>query len=254
MGKIIAITSGKGGVGKTLMTAALGMSLAEMGKKVCLVDGCFGMRGLDIALGAQDKVVFDLCDFCARICTMEQALVKIGGGELYLLAAPQLMPEDTDNNRPLAQGMERLKKRFDFILMDTPVIAVPTAAQLLPLAEEIVLIDIPGDEAARNTERASALIREQCDLPISLIMNFFSKRLVAAGQVSPPDALAAYLDLPLLGIVPYDELIYNAAFEGRLLDEYPENVRDALERIARRLQGQQIPLKTYHARRLPWHS
>lgn len=253
MGKIIAITSGKGGAGKTLLTAALGMSLAEMGKKVCLVDGCFGMRGLDIALGAQDKVVFDLCDFCAHICTMEQALVKIGGGELYLLAAPQLVPEDT-NARSLTQGMERLKKRFDFILMDLPVIAVPAAAELLPLAEEAVLIDVPGDEAARNTERASALIREQCDLPISLIMNFFSKRLVAAGRVPPPDALAAYLDLPLLGIVPYDGLIYHAAFEGRLLDEYPENVRDALERIARRLQGQQIPLKTYHARRLPWHS
>lgn len=253
MGKIIAITSGKGGTGKTLLTAALGMTLAETGKKVCLVDGCFGMRGLDIALGAQDKVVFDFCDFCGNICTMEQALVKIRGGELYLLAAPQLVPEDIERKQ-LVKGMERLKKRFDWVLIDTPVIAVPTASELLALADETLLISVPGDEAARNTERAAALIREKCDAPLSLMMNFFSKQLVTAGRVEPPDAIAAYLDVPLLGLVPYDEAIYHAAYEGRLLDEYPENVRDVLGRIALRLEGRQVPMKTYRARRLPWHS
>ena len=89
MGKIIAITSGKGGSGKTLLTASLGMALAESGKSVCLADGCFGLRGLDIALGVQDKVVFDLADLCEQDCTMEQVLVKLRGGEPYLMAAPQ---------------------------------------------------------------------------------------------------------------------------------------------------------------------
>lgn len=252
MGKIVAITSGKGGSGKTLLTAALGMALAEAGKKVCLADGCFGMRGLDISLGVQDKIVFDLADLCEQDCAMEQVLVKLRGGELFLAAAPQWEPELTD--KQLSHCLERLKKRFDYVLVDVPGILHPVAKRLLPLADEILLISLPGDEAARNTERTVAMIREGCDLPISLIMNFFSKGLVASGRVPPPDAISTYLDIPLMGIVPFSETIYNAAFEGRMLDEYPEKVRDAIQRIARRLDGQSVPLKTYHARRLPWHS
>lgn len=252
MGKIIAITSGKGGSGKTLLTAALGMALAEAGKKVCLADGCFGMRGLDMALGAQDKIVFDLADLCDQDCAMEQVLVKLRGGELYLAAAPQWEPELTD--KQIARALERLKKRFDYVLLDLPVILQPITGRLLPLADEILLITLPGDQAARNTERAAAMIRELGDLSVTMIMNFFSKGLVSWGRVSPPDALSAYLDIPLAGIVPFSELIYNAAFEGRLLDEYPEKVREAIQRIAKRLDGQSVPVKTYHARRLPWHS
>ncbi|MBR1607253.1 MAG: AAA family ATPase [Clostridia bacterium] len=252
MGKIIAITSGKGGSGKTLLTAALGMALAEAGKKVCLADGCFGMRGLDMALGAQDKIVFDLADLCDQDCAMEQVLVKLRGGELYLAAAPQWEPELTD--KQIARALERLKKRFDYVLLDLPVILQPITGRLLPLADEILLITLPGDLAARNTERAAAMIRELGDLSVTMIMNFFSKGLVSSGRVSPPDALSAYLDIPLAGIVPFSELIYNAAFEGRLLDEYPEKVREAIQRIAKRLDGQSVPVKTYHARRLPWHS
>lgn len=252
MGKIIAITSGKGGSGKTLLTAALGMALAEAGKKVCLADGCFGMRGLDMALGAQDKIVFDLADLCDQDCAMEQVLVKLRGGELYLAAAPQWEPELTD--KQIARALERLKKRFDYVLLDLPVILQPITGRLLPLADEILLITLPGDQAARNTERAVAMIRELGDLSVTMIMNFFSKGLVSSGRVSPPDALSAYLDIPLAGIVPFSELIYNAAFEGRLLDEYPEKVREAIQRIAKRLDGQSVPVKTYHARRLPWHS
>ena len=252
MGKIIAITSGKGGSGKTLLTAALGMALAEAGKKACLADGCFGMRGLDMALGAQDKIVFDLADLCDQDCAMEQVLVKLRGGELYLAAAPQWEPELTD--KQIARALERLKKRFDYVLLDLPVILQPITGRLLPLADEILLITLPGDQAARNTERAAAMIRELGGLSVTMTMNFFSKGLVSSGRVSPPDALSAYLDIPLAGIVPFSELIYNAAFEGRLLDEYPEKVREAIQRIAKRLDGQSVPVKTYHARRLPWHS
>ncbi len=252
MGKIIAITSGKGGSGKTLLTASLGMALAESGKSVCLADGCFGLRGLDMALGVQDKIVFDLADFCQQDCTMEQALVKLRGGELYLMAAPQWESELSD--KQLERGLERLKKRFDFVLLDVPGIMQPMARRLLPQAEEILLISLPGDAASRNTERASAMIRDWCDRPVFLIMNFFSKALVSSGRVAAPDALSAYLDLPLQGIIPFSDAIYNAAFEGRLLDEYPEKLRDAIHQLARRLNGEYIPLKTYHARRLPWHS
>lgn len=252
MGKIIAITSGKGGSGKTLLTAALGMALAEAGKKVCLADGCFGMRGLDISLGVQDKIVFDLADLCEQDCSMEQVLVKLRGGELYLAAAPQWDPDLAD--KQLSRALERLEKRFDYVLVDVPGILTPIAKRLLSLADEILLISLPGDEAARNTERTVAMIREECDLHISLIMNFFSKGLVTSGRVPPPDAISTYLDIPLMGILPFCEVIYNAAFEGRLLDEYPEKVRDAILRISRRLDGQSVPLKTYHARRLPWHS
>ena len=252
MGKIIAITSGKGGSGKTLLTAALGMALAENGQHVCLTDGCFGMRGLDMALGVQDKVVFDLADLCEQDSSVEQIAVKIRGGELYLVAAPQWEPELSD--KQLARCMERLKKRFDYVLVDIPVILQPIARRLLSLSDEILLVSIPGDETARNTERAAAMIRDWCDQPLSLVMNFFSKGLVSAGKAAPPDAISAYLDIPLTGIVPFSDVIYNAAYEGRLLDEYPEKIREAVLRIARRLEGENIPLKTYHARRLLWHS
>lgn len=253
MGKIIAITSSKGGAGKTLLTAALGMTLAEMGKKVCLTDACFGLRGLDIALGMQDKVVFDLMDLCGEVCDMEQALVKLDRGEAYLIAAPQLIPDPLDE-KSLSRGLNRLRKRFDYVLTDTPAALMPGAAQVLSRADEILLLTVPGDEAARNAERVSALIRDMTSAPVSLIMNFFSKRLVASGRVPPPDAISAYLDIPLAGIVPACEAIHCAAFEGRPLAAYPDKLRAAVRDIALTLCGQAVQLKTYHARRLPWHS
>ena len=121
MGKIIALAAGKGGTGKTLLTAALGERLAARAPQVCLLDACAGLRGLDLSLGLQDQVVFDWLDLSREDCTMEQALLRgAGEGQPYLLAAPQdLLPEDVDIAQ-LQKLLTRLQKRFDYVLIDTP--------------------------------------------------------------------------------------------------------------------------------------
>ena len=152
MGKIIALAAGKGGTGKTLLTAALGERLAARGEQVCLLDACAGLRGLDLSLGLQDQVVFDWLDLSREDCAMEQALLRgVGEGQPYLLAAPQdLLPEDVDIAQ-LQKLLTRLQKRFDYVLIDTPSGIGSLTRSLCAMADETVLITTMDDASQRGT-------------------------------------------------------------------------------------------------------
>lgn len=253
MGKIIAITAGKGGSGKTALTAMLGLSLARQGKNVCLVDLCLGMRGLDMALGLQDQVVYDLFDLAQDECAMEQALLKSAQSDnLHLVAAPQQEIADGLGERPLRRALERLQKRFDAVLLDTPDVLFPITQRACALADEMMLITLPGPCGERNAERAAALLHEKSSAPLSLIVNCYDKRLAASGKASAPDALSAYLDAPLIGLIPFSEEMRVAGLCGAV-DAYPDRTMAAADEIAQRLSGKDIPLKIA-VRRFPWRS
>jgi len=255
MGKTIAITGAKGGCGKTLLTGALGAAIAAAGKKVCLVDGCIGLRGLDILLGVQDRVVFDWLDLCEKTCSVEQALIPAERLNVRFIAAPQQEIDMGEIPEAFCKLTDRLKKRFDAVLLDIPGDLTPFMRQVCADADEAMLISVPGDAAARNAERMASLLYEtRGGKPISLVMNFFEKHLVTRGKTPAPDAVAAYLDLPLIGLIPASEALGDALFDHKLPDEYPERVKKAVEEMAQRLEGKDVPLPSFHERRFPWHS
>ena len=258
MGKIIALAAGKGGTGKTLLTAALGERLAARGEQVCLLDACAGLRGLDLSLGLQDQMVFDWLDLSREDCAMEQALLRgVGEGQPYLLAAPQdLLPEDVDIAQ-LQKLLTRLQKRFDYVLIDTPSGIGSLTRSLCAMADEIVLITTMDDASQRGTERLSALLREaQPEAIISLIIN---RLLPAKRRQDDPEAAAAalsgYLDLPLYAAIRLDDTIgsVDARKAAAQAARSPQWLT-ALEQAADRLCGSDTPLKQDRVRRKLWLS
>ena len=254
MGKIIVITGAKGGCGKTTLAAALGWALAEMGKSACLCDLCLGQRGLDLALGLENKVVFDLGDLACEDCTMEQALVGASISNLSMIAAPAVSIGQEAGEKLLQKALPRLQKRFDYLVLDTPGAFDSLTQTACKMADDVVLVTVPGNAAARNTERASALLHDLTQAPLHLLMNCLDKKQIAAGRVPAPEAQAAYLDVPLIGNISLHEALYEASLARRLPGEYPERIRKEVFDTARRLCGEDIPLKPCVVRRFPWHS
>ena len=249
MGKIIALTGCKGGCGTTVLTAALGREYAALGKKTCLVDMNAGLRALDIALHVQDRVVFDLFDLCEDECAMEQVLIE-AAPNLHMIAAPQISDGRELSEKTLVRALNRLKKRFDMILLDAPCCIYPMGRLACGCADEIILVSVPGDIAARNTERACAVLREDSQT-IHFVMNQHEERLVKACQASDPEAISAYLDVPLIGVIPKAEDVSAKTGEGTAA--FPKQFREAVHDMALRLDGQSIPFKK-HPWRFPWHS
>ncbi len=258
MGKIVALAAGKGGVGKTLLTAALGERLAARAPQVCLLDACAGLRGLDLSLGLQDQVVFDWLDLSREDCTMEQALLRGVGESLpCLLAAPQdLLPEEIDITQ-LQKLLTRLQKRFDYVLIDTPSGIGSLTRSLCAMADETVLITTMDDAAQRGTERISALLREaQPEAVISLIVN---RLLPARRRQDDPGAAAAalsgYLDLPLCAAICMDDAI-GSADARKAAAQAARSLQwlTALDQAADRLCGSDTPLKQDRVRRKLWLS
>ena len=251
MGKIVVITAGKGGCGKTLLTAALGSTLADLGKKVCLLDACLGMRSLDLALNMQDRVVFDLYDLSEEICGVEQALLSVRD-RLSMVAAPQQDLPGGFGEKQFARVIERLKSRFDYLLVDTP--GALSAITLLAVrhADEAVLVTLPCTAGERNTERAASILREQTDIPLHLLMNCCPKPRSGESEIFDPEAISAYLDLPLLGAVPLHEAAFATCLPWTQAGAWPEKVQSAVREAALRLDGKSIPLKAWKERRFPW--
>ena len=260
MGKIIALAAGKGGTGKTLLTAALGERLAARAPQVCLLDACAGLRGLDLSLGLQDQGVFDWLDLSREDCTMEQALLRGVGESLpCLIAAPQdLLPEDVDIVQ-LQKLLTRLQKRFDYVLIDTPSGIGSLTRSLCAMADETVLITTMDFAAQRGTERLSALLREaQPEAIISLIV-IVNRLLPAKRRQDDPEAAAAalsgYLDLPLYAAIRMDDTIgsVDARKAAAQAARSPQWLI-ALDQAADRLCGSDTPLKQDRVRRKLWLS
>ncbi len=263
MGKIIVLAAGKGGTGKTMLTAALGERLAACGKQVCLVDACVGLRGLDLCFDLQDNVVFDWSDLVHNDCQMEQALLYCmgeGNKSLSLLPAPQdVLPEEMDISQ-VFKLLTRLQKRFDYVLLDSPSGIGNLTRSLCAAADEILLTSTPEDAAKRCTERICALLREnESNANISLaVINQEAAgfRRSADHFTSSVSAWAAYLDLPLLAYVPFDTAIASmdarkkAAIKGRKSSQW----LNAVDQIADRLCGSDTPLKQDRVRRKLWLS
>lgn len=250
MSKIFAIMSGKGGVGKSTISAALAECYARQGLKVTLVDGDAGLRCADLMLNMQDRVVYDLGDWTQKECVPEQTLVQAPGlPGLTLLAAPVMLRPSDMKAKEIERVVGWLAKRQDVVLLDAPAGIGRGLKNLLGAQITPVIVATPDDVSIRDAERLGALLCEKnMDAHPALVLNRVSRKLVRRGEMLPPQQLAAVLDMPLMGVIPESEGIYRALLRHETaLHAGDEQIARAIEALAARLLGAEVPLEKYQA-------
>ena len=254
MAEVILFASGKGGVGKSTVAANLAVLLARRGRGVCLVDADIGLRSQDLLLGLESRVVYDLVDVARGRCLLSQALLSSEDYPgLSLLPASQFARCRDLDPRKLKKMLSLLRKKHDLILIDCPAGLERGLRNVLNAgADRGVLLVTPDDLAVRGAERAASLL-ERKDLPHpSLLVNRLNNDLVFAKEMVSAQAIAGLLDLPLLGELPDDPAVSMAQLRHRLVIDYACEAREALLRIADRLEGKDVPFPDYGRKKTPF--
>ena len=246
MGEAIVITSGKGGVGKTTTTANLGTALALQGKKVCLMDTDIGLRNLDVVLGLENRIIYDLVDVIEGRCKIHQALVKDKRFEdrLYLLPAAQTVDKNAVNPEQMKELVLELKREYDYVLIDCPAGIEQGYKNAIAGADRAIVVTTPEISAVRDADRIIGLLeREETIDPPKLIINRIRQHLMNQGDALDINEITTHLSIDLLGIIADDESVITSSNRGEPIVMNPAN-RAALgyRNIARRILGESVPL------------
>lgn len=216
LGKAIVITSGKGGVGKTTATANIGAGLAAQGKSVVLVDTDIGLRNLDLVLGLENRIVFDLVDVVEGKCrSFRQALIKDKRFDnLFVLASAQSREKDSVKPEQMKKLVKELEKAFDFILLDCPAGIEMGFKNAIAGANEAIVVTNPEVSAVRDADRIVGLLEAAELKTIRLLLNRIKPGLVQRGQMLSVDDVQDILNIELLGMIPEDERIVHCSNKG----------------------------------------
>jgi septum site-determining protein MinD len=250
MNRIIVITSGKGGVGKTTTTANLGAALARLGKKVALVDADFGLRNLDLLLGLEQRIVYTAMDVLAGDCGIDKALVKDKRlPNLVLLPAAQNRSKDAINAEQMQSLVDQLVPKFDYILIDCPAGIEMGFRNAVTPAQEAIIVTTPEMSAVRDADRVIGLLEAESISRIRLIINRLRPEMIQMNQMIGVEDILDLLAVPLIGIVPDDQKIIISTNKGEplVLEEKLSVPGLAFQNIARRLDGQDIPFLDFMA-------
>ncbi len=244
MGRIIVVTSGKGGVGKTTVTANLGTSLAQLGCSVALMDADFGLRNLDLLLGLEERIVYTALDVIGGECTLEKALVKdkrLQG--LVLLPAAQNRNKEAITAEQMCDLTQKLAKSHDYVLIDCPAGIEMGFRNAIAPADEAIIVTTPEMSALRDADRVVGLLESEAIKNIRLIVNRVKIEMIQMNQMVSVEDILELLVIPLVGIIPDDEKIIISTNRGEplALEEKPSLPTLAFKNIARRLEGQEVP-------------
>lgn len=248
MGKVLVITSGKGGVGKTTTSANLGTGLAELGRKVCLVDADIGLRNLDVVLGLENRIVYDLVDVVEGKCRLRQALIKDKRFDsLFLLPAAQTKEKDAVSPEQMKELMQQLKEEFDFVLVDCPAGIERGFKNAIAGADLAVIVTTPEVSAVRDADRIIGLLEAAELYDPKLIVNRLRPDMVRKGDMMNIQDMIDILAIPLIGVVPDDECIIVSTNRGEpvVLDKKSRSGQ-AYRNICRRLEGVDVPFMDLH--------
>ena len=215
MSECIVITSGKGGVGKTTTSANLSVSLAMMGHKVAVVDADIGLRNLDVILGLENRIVYDLVHVIEGECRLKQALIRDKRLEnLFLLPAAQTRDKSAVNPEQMRKLVEQLKAEFDYVIIDCPAGIEQGFKNSIAGADKPIIVTTPEVSAIRDADRIIGLV-EAAELPEPrLIINRFRQKMVDRGDMLNKDDILEILAIPLIGVVPDHEDIIVSANRG----------------------------------------
>src|SRR5438477_6102728 len=242
--RVITITSGKGGVGKTTTTANLGTALAMQGKKVAVVDSDIGLRNLDAILGLENRIVYDLVDVVEGQCHLRQALINDRRlPDLYLLHAAQTRDKNAINSIQMEQLCEQLRQDFDFVLIDSPAGIEQGFRNAIVGADEIIIVANPEMASVRDADRIIGLVEAANKPEPRLILNRLRPEMIRRGDMMDVADELEVLAVDLLGVVPEDEAIIVATNKGEpaVYDKRTRAGRAFLN-AAQRIMGEDVPL------------
>ncbi len=243
MGTVVTITSGKGGVGKTTATANLGAALAAQGKTVVCIDADIGLRNLDVVMGLENRIVYDLVDVVEGACKIRQAMIKDKRlPELYLIPAAQSRDKTAVTPGDMIDVANQLREEFDFVLVDSPAGIEQGFKNAVAPADRVLIITTPEVSAVRDADRIIGMIEAHEKGPGDLIVNRIRPDMVKRGDMLDTDDVIDVLAINLIGVVPDDQSIITSTNRGRpVAMDNGSAAGEAFRNIARRLNGETVP-------------
>lgn len=243
MSEVIVITSGKGGVGKTTTTANIGTGLALSGKKVVLIDTDIGLRNLDVVMGLENRIVYDLVDVVEGFCRVKQALIKDKRYEgLYLLPAAQTRDKTAVNPQQMINLCNELKQEFDYIIIDCPAGIEQGFKNAIAGADKAIVVTTPEVSAVRDADRIIGLLEAHELRNPKLLVNRVRMDMVKRGDMMTIDDIIDILAIGLVGVVPDDEKIVVSTNRGEpAVTDDKSMAGQAYRNITKRIMGSEVP-------------
>jgi septum site-determining protein MinD len=242
-GTVITITSGKGGVGKTTATANLGVGLAMLGRRVVAIDADIGLRNLDVVMGLENRIVYDLVDAVEGNCRLRQALIRDKRlSELFMMPAAQTRDKTAVSPEQMVDLCDQLRPEFDFILIDSPAGIEHGYRNAVAPADHVIIVTTPEVSAVRDADRIVGLVEADEKGPPLLVINRINADMIRRGDMLSTEDVVELLAIDLLGIIPEDKEVIVATNRGTpvaLDGKAPAG--QAFRNIAGRLLGQDIP-------------
>lgn len=242
MGEVIVITSGKGGVGKTTSSANIGTGLAKLDKSVLMIDTDIGLRNLDVVMGLENRIVYNLVDVIEGECRLKQALIKDRHyPNLQLLPSAQTKDKSAVRPEQMIKLINGLKKNFDYIILDCPAGIEQGFRNAIAAADRALVVTTPEVSAIRDADRIIGLLEEKGIRRNHLIVNRLRPELVKRGDMMSAQDIIDLLGVPLIGVIPDDEAVIVATNQGQSLIEGETLPGQAYRNIVRRIAGEDVP-------------
>jgi septum site-determining protein MinD len=241
--KVLTVTSGKGGVGKTTATANIGVALAALGRKVVCIDSDIGLRNLDVVLGLENRIVYDLVDVVEGRARLRQAMIKDKRlPELYLIPAAQTRDKTAISPSDMVKICDELRPEMDFILIDSPAGIERGFRNAIAATDTALIVTNPEVSAVRDADRIIGLLEAEEKGPGKLIINRIKPELVERGDMLDTPDVLEILAVDLIGLIPEDEAVLIATNRGSPAALEPKSrAGQAFRDIAKRLTGEEVP-------------
>jgi septum site-determining protein MinD len=241
--KVVTITSGKGGVGKTTVAANLGAALASLDQRVVCIDADIGLRNLDVVLGLENRIVYDIVDVIEGRCRLRQAMIKdkrLPG--LYLIPAAQKRDKSAVSPSDMVRLCDELRQEHDWVVVDSPAGIERGFRNAIAPADQVIVITNPEVSAVRDADRIIGLVEAEEKGPAKLIINRLNYEMVRRGDMLSTEDILDLLAIDLLGIVPEDEKVVVSTNRGSPISlDGKSPAGEAFRNIARRTLGEDVP-------------
>ncbi|HEY9724268.1 MAG TPA: septum site-determining protein MinD [Oscillatoriaceae cyanobacterium] len=241
-GKTLVVTSGKGGVGKTTVTANLGLALARLGSRVCLIDMDLGLRNLDLVLGVEQRIVYDLVDVARGECRLQQALIHDRReSRLYFLPAAQSVGQNAVSSADLVRLVAGLRESFDFVLIDCPAGIEAGFATAIAAADAALVIVMPEVASVRDADRVLGLLERRGLRDVQLLVNRMRPEMAERNDMIGVTDLEELLGVPAIAVLPDDPEIVVSTNRGEPVALNPHaRLRRHFDQLAIAVAGQQL--------------
>ncbi len=242
--KVICITSGKGGVGKTTITANLGAALASRGQKVVCIDADIGLRNLDVVLGLENRIVYDLVDIVEGRCRLRQAMIRDKRTEgLFLIPAAQTRDKTAVSPSDMIKLCDELRPDHDWVIIDSPAGIERGFRNAIAAADTVFVVTNPEISAVRDADRIIGIVEAEEKGPARLIINRINPEMVQRGDMIGTEDIVELLAIELVGIIPEDNNVIVSTNRGNPIAlDGKSRAGQALQNITRRLMGEDVPL------------